>query len=223
MSTSLIKLTTVSPSGNCLLYSKPYLRLWYNFILYCAYCFPFEYFFLPLFLLLQIVGTSSSSLYRPLLHACAGYLSSFSPTHVSYICAFSSYLLIFNTTSNLFYFILDHAHFGVRCPLVFDSELTSSASVCLIKLFYRLRLHVSSLICAQVCWHPGWLKWLQRFYKLCYHSLELYWLLANWFCCYLWISFKSLGCLWSDGLNCGAFGGPFSCNPGMWHFCALIH
>ncbi|XP_031114054.1 uncharacterized protein LOC116017589 isoform X1 [Ipomoea triloba] len=34
----------------------------------------------------QIVGTSSSSLYRPLLHACAGYLSSFSPTHAKASC-----------------------------------------------------------------------------------------------------------------------------------------
>ncbi|KAI5344465.1 hypothetical protein L3X38_012342 [Prunus dulcis] len=29
----------------------------------------------------QIVATSCSSLYRPLLHACAGYLSSYSPSH----------------------------------------------------------------------------------------------------------------------------------------------
>ncbi|RAL53954.1 hypothetical protein DM860_004425 [Cuscuta australis] len=34
----------------------------------------------------QIVGTSSSSAYRPLLHACAGYLSSFSPTHAKAAC-----------------------------------------------------------------------------------------------------------------------------------------
>ncbi|CAH9147865.1 unnamed protein product [Cuscuta epithymum] len=34
----------------------------------------------------QIIGTSSSSLYRPLLHACAGYLSSFSPTHAKAAC-----------------------------------------------------------------------------------------------------------------------------------------
>lgn len=32
----------------------------------------------------QIVATSSSSVYRPLLHACAGYLSSYLPSHVSY-------------------------------------------------------------------------------------------------------------------------------------------
>jgi hypothetical protein len=37
---------------------------------------------LPLWLWLQIVATSSSTLYHPLLHACAGYLSSFSPSHV---------------------------------------------------------------------------------------------------------------------------------------------
>ncbi|KAK9273545.1 hypothetical protein L1049_018355 [Liquidambar formosana] len=34
----------------------------------------------------QIVATSSSSLYRPLLHACAGYLSSFSPSHAKAAC-----------------------------------------------------------------------------------------------------------------------------------------
>ncbi|KAF5749271.1 hypothetical protein HS088_TW04G01236 [Tripterygium wilfordii] len=34
----------------------------------------------------QIVATSSSSLYRPLLHACAGYLSSYSPSHAKAAC-----------------------------------------------------------------------------------------------------------------------------------------
>ncbi|KAJ4952696.1 hypothetical protein NE237_029528 [Protea cynaroides] len=34
----------------------------------------------------QIVVTSSSSVYRPLLHACAGYLSSFSPSHAKSAC-----------------------------------------------------------------------------------------------------------------------------------------
>ncbi|XP_006484745.1 uncharacterized protein LOC102621032 isoform X3 [Citrus sinensis] len=34
----------------------------------------------------QIVVTSSSSLYQPLLHACAGYLSSFSPSHAKAAC-----------------------------------------------------------------------------------------------------------------------------------------
>ncbi|XP_059649038.1 uncharacterized protein LOC132294992 isoform X2 [Cornus florida] len=34
----------------------------------------------------QIVATSSSSIYRPLLHACAGYLSSFSPSHAKAAC-----------------------------------------------------------------------------------------------------------------------------------------
>ncbi|KAF3447573.1 hypothetical protein FNV43_RR12760 [Rhamnella rubrinervis] len=34
----------------------------------------------------QIVATSSSSLYRPLLHACAGYLASFSPSHAKAAC-----------------------------------------------------------------------------------------------------------------------------------------
>ncbi|KAG2411224.1 hypothetical protein I3760_Q020100 [Carya illinoinensis] len=34
----------------------------------------------------QIVSTSASSLYRPLLHACAGYLSSFSPSHAKAAC-----------------------------------------------------------------------------------------------------------------------------------------
>ncbi|XP_061997440.1 uncharacterized protein LOC133715099 isoform X1 [Rosa rugosa] len=34
----------------------------------------------------QIVATSSSLLYRPLLHACAGYLSSFSPSHAKAAC-----------------------------------------------------------------------------------------------------------------------------------------
>ncbi|KAF5451858.1 hypothetical protein F2P56_026920 [Juglans regia] len=34
----------------------------------------------------QIVLTSASSLYRPLLHACAGYLSSFSPSHAKAAC-----------------------------------------------------------------------------------------------------------------------------------------
>ncbi|KAJ4842301.1 hypothetical protein Tsubulata_011276 [Turnera subulata] len=32
----------------------------------------------------QIVATSCSALFHPLLHACAGYLSSFSPSHVSF-------------------------------------------------------------------------------------------------------------------------------------------
>ncbi|XP_057969219.1 uncharacterized protein LOC131158392 [Malania oleifera] len=36
--------------------------------------------------LAQIVSTLSSSLYRPLLHACAGYLSSFSPSHAKAAC-----------------------------------------------------------------------------------------------------------------------------------------
>jgi hypothetical protein len=50
---------------------------------------------------LQIVSTSASSLYRPLLHACAGYLSSFSPSHVrhsvhyNYPVAFYSFYLFF--------------------------------------------------------------------------------------------------------------------------------
>ncbi|KAJ6360324.1 hypothetical protein OIU77_004348 [Salix suchowensis] len=34
----------------------------------------------------QIVATSSSTLYHPLLHACAGYLSSFSPSHAKAAC-----------------------------------------------------------------------------------------------------------------------------------------
>ncbi|KAL3815181.1 hypothetical protein ACJIZ3_016449 [Penstemon smallii] len=34
----------------------------------------------------QIVATSSSSIYRPLLRACAGYLSSFSPSHAKAAC-----------------------------------------------------------------------------------------------------------------------------------------
>ncbi|KAJ7950647.1 Galactose-binding domain-like, Armadillo-type fold protein [Quillaja saponaria] len=34
----------------------------------------------------QIVATTSSQLYRPLLHACAGYLSSFSPSHARAAC-----------------------------------------------------------------------------------------------------------------------------------------
>ncbi|XP_077238411.1 uncharacterized protein LOC143879740 isoform X3 [Tasmannia lanceolata] len=34
----------------------------------------------------QIVATSSSSMYRPLLHACAGYLSSFLPSHAKAAC-----------------------------------------------------------------------------------------------------------------------------------------
>ncbi|KAI9186124.1 hypothetical protein LWI28_013988 [Acer negundo] len=34
----------------------------------------------------QIVVTTSSSLYQPLLHACAGYLSSFSPSHAKAAC-----------------------------------------------------------------------------------------------------------------------------------------
>lgn len=34
----------------------------------------------------QIVVTSSSSLYQPLLHACAGYLLSFSPSHAKAAC-----------------------------------------------------------------------------------------------------------------------------------------
>ncbi|PQQ04104.1 uncharacterized protein Pyn_20442 [Prunus yedoensis var. nudiflora] len=34
----------------------------------------------------QIVATSCSSLYRPLLHACAGYLSSYSPSHAKAAC-----------------------------------------------------------------------------------------------------------------------------------------
>ncbi|XP_075644517.1 uncharacterized protein LOC142615660 isoform X3 [Castanea sativa] len=34
----------------------------------------------------QIVSMSASSLYRPLLHACAGYLSSFSPSHAKAAC-----------------------------------------------------------------------------------------------------------------------------------------
>ncbi|XP_042502913.1 uncharacterized protein LOC122080099 isoform X2 [Macadamia integrifolia] len=34
----------------------------------------------------QIVVTSSSSVYRPLLHACAGYLSSFLPSHAKSAC-----------------------------------------------------------------------------------------------------------------------------------------
>ncbi|XP_047337665.1 uncharacterized protein LOC124941396 isoform X2 [Impatiens glandulifera] len=34
----------------------------------------------------QIVATTSSSVYRPLLHACAGYLSSFSPSHAKAAC-----------------------------------------------------------------------------------------------------------------------------------------
>ncbi|CAK7341719.1 unnamed protein product [Dovyalis caffra] len=36
--------------------------------------------------LCQIVATSCSTLYRPLLHACAGYLSSFSPSHAKAAC-----------------------------------------------------------------------------------------------------------------------------------------
>jgi len=36
------------------------------------------------------VSTSASSLYRPLLHACAGYLSSFSPSHVSWFILINS-------------------------------------------------------------------------------------------------------------------------------------
>uniref|UniRef100_A0A2P2M4Z1 DNA-repair protein Xrcc1 N-terminal domain-containing protein n=1 Tax=Rhizophora mucronata TaxID=61149 RepID=A0A2P2M4Z1_RHIMU len=36
--------------------------------------------------LFQIVDTSSSALYRPLLHACAGYLSSFSQSHAKAAC-----------------------------------------------------------------------------------------------------------------------------------------
>ncbi|GMP42149.1 hypothetical protein CsSME_00011983 [Camellia sinensis var. sinensis] len=34
----------------------------------------------------QIVATSSSPVYRPLLHVCAGYLSSFSPSHAKAAC-----------------------------------------------------------------------------------------------------------------------------------------
>ncbi|KAJ0741643.1 putative Galactose-binding-like domain superfamily, armadillo-like helical [Helianthus annuus] len=34
----------------------------------------------------QVVVTSTSPLYRPLLHGCAGYLSSFSPSHVKAAC-----------------------------------------------------------------------------------------------------------------------------------------
>ncbi|KAJ8631904.1 hypothetical protein MRB53_025240 [Persea americana] len=34
----------------------------------------------------QIVATSSSSVYRPLLHACAGYLSSYLPSHAKAAC-----------------------------------------------------------------------------------------------------------------------------------------
>ncbi|XP_008232149.1 PREDICTED: uncharacterized protein LOC103331306 [Prunus mume] len=34
----------------------------------------------------QFVATSCSSLYRPLLHACAGYLSSYSPSHAKAAC-----------------------------------------------------------------------------------------------------------------------------------------
>ncbi|CAN0881924.1 hypothetical protein LINGRAHAP2_LOCUS14502 [Linum grandiflorum] len=34
----------------------------------------------------EIVAMSSSALYRPLLHACAGYLSSFSPSHAKAAC-----------------------------------------------------------------------------------------------------------------------------------------
>ncbi|XP_058085820.1 uncharacterized protein LOC131233204 isoform X3 [Magnolia sinica] len=34
----------------------------------------------------QIVATSSSSVYRPLLHTCAGYLSSFQPSHAKAAC-----------------------------------------------------------------------------------------------------------------------------------------
>ncbi|KAA8520331.1 hypothetical protein F0562_014587 [Nyssa sinensis] len=34
----------------------------------------------------QIVATSSSPVYRPLLHTCAGYLSSFSPSHAKTAC-----------------------------------------------------------------------------------------------------------------------------------------
>lgn len=54
---------------------------------------------------LQIVSTLSSSVYHPLLHGCAGYLSSFSPSHVRVSCSFLICLGLLVTI----------AHFAASC------------------------------------------------------------------------------------------------------------
>lgn len=77
--------------------SQVYLNLKksiFSVIVMCSCTLPFLYvYFLILTfwcIWLQIVATLSSPLYHPLLHACAGYLSSFSQSHV----CFSHFILL---------------------------------------------------------------------------------------------------------------------------------